>query len=295
MGLPSFVFRQLFVHPPQLSTTLSLKDQTVLITGSNTGIGLEAARQCVRLDAAILILAVRSISKGEAAKADILKTNPTSVTQVEVWNLDQESIKSVIAFGERVQGLPRLDVAVLNTAIFKFDWSVAPETNYESSLQVNHLSTALLTLYLMPVLRKTAKDLNEPTRLTTTSSEVALWTPFKEQNAEKILDHLNNQQYFGPDHLDRYSVTKRLNMFWTRELASRVPGDEVVMNLVNPGTMDTGLHRDGHQTFNGKFLQRFDRLLGRTPEEGGRLVMDGAVVKGKDTHGKYLSEANVVE
>ena len=295
MGLPSFIFRQLFVHPPQLPTTLGLKDQTVLITGSNTGIGLEAARQCVRLDAAILILAVRNVSKGEAAKADILKTNPDSTTRVEVWSLDQESVKSVTAFGERVQGLSRLDIAVLNAAIFKFDWSVASETNFESSLQVNHLSTALLTLYLIPVLRKTGKYLNKPTRLTTTSSEVALWTPFKEQKAEKILDHLNTQQHFGPDHLDRYSVTKLLNMFWTRELASRASGNEVVMNLVNPGTVDTGLHRDGHQTFSGKFLQRFDRLVGRTPEEGGRLVMDGAIVKGEDTHGKYLSEAKVVE
>ena len=198
-------------------------------------------------------------------------------------------------FGKRVQGLPRLDVAILNAAIFKFEYSTSSETGFESSLQVNHLSTSLLTLYLLPVLRKTAKDLKRSTRLTTTSSEVALWTPFKEQKVDKILDHLNNQQYFGPDHLDRYSVTKLLNIFWALELASQVSGDEVIMNLVNPGTLDTGLHRDGQQTFNGKFLQRFDRLLGRTPDEGGRLVMDGAVVKGRDTHGKYLSEAKVVE
>jgi retinol dehydrogenase-12 len=130
MGLPSFIFRRLFVHPPQLPTTLSLKGQTILITGSNTGIGLEAARQCVKLDANILILAVRSISKGEAAKADILQTNTASKTQVEVWNLDQESVKSVTAFGKRVQGLPRLDVAILNAAIFKFEYSTSSETGF---------------------------------------------------------------------------------------------------------------------------------------------------------------------
>jgi retinol dehydrogenase 12 len=295
MGVPSFIFRQLFVHPPQIPPSISLKDQTILITGSNTGIGLEAARQCVKLGANILILAVRNPSKGEAAKADILKSNPESKTQVEVWNVDQESFESVIAFGKRVQELQRLDVAILNAALFKFEWSTSPSTGIESSLQVNHLSTALLTLFLLPVLQKTSRDLKRPTRLTTTSSEVALWTPFKEKKAENILDHLNDQQFSHPDHLDRYSVTKLLNMFWTRELVSRLPGDEVVMNLVNPGSVDTGLHRDGHQTSNGKFMQRFDRILGRTPEEGGRLVMDGAVVKGNDTQGKYLSEAKVVE
>jgi NAD(P)-dependent dehydrogenase (short-subunit alcohol dehydrogenase family) len=295
MGFPSFVFRQIFVHPPQLPPTLSLQGQTILITGSNTGIGLEAARQCVKLEADILILAVRSISKGEAAKTDILKTNPSSHTRVEVWNLDQESIKSVNAFGKRVQTLPRLDVAILNAAVFKFDWSTSPETGFETSLQVNHLSTSLLTLYLLPILQKTSRNLKRPTRLTTTSSEVALWTPFKEREADKILVHLNDQQYFGSDHMDRYSVTKLLNMFWNQELASRISGEEVIINLVNPGSVDTSLHRDGQKTFNGKFLQRFDRILGRTPDEGGRLVMDGAVVKGSDTHGKYLSEAKLVE
>jgi retinol dehydrogenase-12 len=159
MGFPSFVFRQLFVHHPQLPPTLSLKDETVLIIGSNTGMGLEVARQCVKLDASILILAVRNVPKGETAKADILKSNPTSRTQVEVWNLDQESIKSVIAFGKRVQRLPRLDVAILNAAVFKFDWSTSPETGFEPSLQVNHLSTAPLTLYLLPMLQKMLKEL----------------------------------------------------------------------------------------------------------------------------------------
>jgi NAD(P)-dependent dehydrogenase (short-subunit alcohol dehydrogenase family) len=132
MGLPSFIsVNSSFIRLPQLPTTLSLKGQTILITGSNTGIGLEAARQCVKLDANILILAVRSISKGEAAKADILQTNTASKTQVEVWNLDQESVKSVTTFGKRVQGLPRLDVVILNAAIFKFEYSTSSETGFE--------------------------------------------------------------------------------------------------------------------------------------------------------------------
>ncbi len=116
-----------------------------------------------------------------------------------------------------------------------------------------------------------------------------MWTPFKEQKAEKILDRLNDKQFFG-DTMDRYSVTKLINLLWIRELASRVPGEEIIVNLINPGSVDTGLHRDGN-----KFIQSFDRVVGRTPEEGGRLLVDAAVVKGKDTHGKYLSEARVTK
>ncbi|CZR56755.1 related to enoyl-CoA hydratase/isomerase [Phialocephala subalpina] len=287
MTFAGFLFRQAFVHPPQIPSDVTLKDRTVIITGANSGIGLEAARQCVQMKAKTVILAVRSSSKGEAAKKDILSTNPGSSTDVEVWLLDMESFESVLAFGERASKLPSLYIAMLNAGVFKFEWTTSPTSGIESSLQVNHLSTALLSLLLLPVLRKTATDTGHPTRLTITSSEVHMWTPFKEQKAEKILDRLNDKEFFG-DYMDRYSVTKLVNLIFVKELASRVDGEKVVVNLINPGSVDTGLHRDGN-----KLIQTFDRVMGRTPDEGGRLLIDAAVVKGRGTHGLYLSEAKV--
>lgn len=286
---PSFIYRQILVRPPSIPSNISLKDQTVLITGANSGIGLEAARECVRLEAKFLILAVRSISKGEAAKADIINSNPGSATRIEIWELDLESFDSVLAFGKRVQELACLDIAVLNAGVFKFEWSLSPSTGIESSLQVNHLSTALLSLLLLPILRQTAKERERPSRLTFTSSDVHKWTPFNERKAPNILEHLNEKEYFK-DVMDRYSVTKLLNVFWVRELASRVSSQEVVINFFNPGSVDTGLHRDGNA-----FIQTFDRVLGRTSGEGGRLLIDAAVVKSGETHGKYLSEAKLTE
>ena len=41
-------------------------------------------------------------------------------------------------------------------------------------------------------------------------------------------------------------------------------------------------------------LKWFDRTFGKTPEEGGRLVIDAAVVKGAETLGKFLSEAKLL-
>lgn len=105
MTFAGYLLRQVFVHPPQLPETLDLQGQTILITGANSGIGLEAARQCARLGATTLILAVRTIAKGEEAKANILKTSPKSKTDVQVWALDLESFDSVLAFGKRAQGL----------------------------------------------------------------------------------------------------------------------------------------------------------------------------------------------
>lgn len=178
---------------------------------------------------------------------------------------------------------------MLNAGIFKFDWTTSSSSGIESSLHVNHLSTALLSLLLLPVLRKTASAARHPTRLTVTSSEVHMWTPFKEKKAEKILERLNDKQFFN-DTMDRYSVSKLVSLMWMRELASRVSGDTVTINLINPGSVDTGLHKDGN-----KIIQTFDRVVGRTPEEGGRLLIDAAVVKGEDTHGQYLSEAKITK
>jgi len=42
--------------------------KTIIVVGSNTGLGKEAVRHFVRLNASKVIIAVRSISKGKAAQ-----------------------------------------------------------------------------------------------------------------------------------------------------------------------------------------------------------------------------------
>ena len=58
-----------------------------MVTGSNVGLGLEAARWFVKLDAAKVILAVRTIEKGEEAKRSI-EASTKRKGVVEVWPLD---------------------------------------------------------------------------------------------------------------------------------------------------------------------------------------------------------------
>jgi NAD(P)-dependent dehydrogenase (short-subunit alcohol dehydrogenase family) len=63
------LYSQLLVKIPEQTSDFS--NQTVIVTGSNTGLGLEAARLLIRLNASKVILAVRTISKGEAAARSI--------------------------------------------------------------------------------------------------------------------------------------------------------------------------------------------------------------------------------
>ncbi|CAD6592413.1 MAG: hypothetical protein ASARMPREDX12_006073 [Alectoria sarmentosa] len=93
----AFLRSQLFSIPPY--PTKKFTDQTIIVTGSNAGLGLEASRHFVRLDAAKVILAVRNLEKGEAAKQSIEEsTGRTGV--VEVWQLDLAHYESVKDFSK---------------------------------------------------------------------------------------------------------------------------------------------------------------------------------------------------
>ena len=237
MTLIGSVLRQ-FVSIPSLPLTLRLEGQTVLITGGNTGLGLATARKCVGLGAERVILAVRSMAKGDTAKTSIQQSHPSSLTKIDVWDVDLQSFESVLAIGKRAATLPRLDVALLNAGVFKFEWSTSTN-GFETGLQVNHLATALLALTLLPTLKKTARNIGRPSRLTFTSAETHMFTKFVEQSAENSIKQLNKEDMYK-DAMDRYCVTKLLNVFWARELASRTRHSEVIVNYFNPGAVDTG-------------------------------------------------------
>lgn len=147
--------------------TQSFTGQTVIVTGSNTGLGLEAARHFVRLDAARVILAVRSLKKGEEAKASIeATTNRKNV--VKVWQIDMSNYDSVKAFAVKCSSLERLDVVVANAGVLKNTYEAAEGT--EITIAVNVIGTFLLVLNILPMLRKSSAKTGQISRVTITSS-----------------------------------------------------------------------------------------------------------------------------
>lgn len=72
---------------------VSLSGKTLLITGSNSGIGLAFVNILPTLGLSHLIMAVRSVEKGEAAAAPIRRAYPDCI--IEVWNLDMLSYSSI--------------------------------------------------------------------------------------------------------------------------------------------------------------------------------------------------------
>jgi retinol dehydrogenase 12 len=114
-------------------TVVDLRGRTVIVTGSNVGLGLEAAKRFYAMNPARLILAVRTISKGEDAKKVILepgkKEGPygtvKSETNIEVWALDLSSFESVRKFAKKCEDeLERIDILLENAAVQVGDWSI---------------------------------------------------------------------------------------------------------------------------------------------------------------------------
>ncbi|RWA10838.1 hypothetical protein EKO27_g4263 [Xylaria grammica] len=153
-GLRRFIYSQLFVIPK--SPNHSFAGQTIVVTGANSGLGLESARYFYKLGGAKLILAVRTVSKGEAAKEDIVKTvrnRNDGISAIEVWDVDFSSTESVLAFIQRVKGLSRVDVLLCNAGVNFKQYQL--DEGIERSMQINVLNTFLLALSSLPKMRQT--------------------------------------------------------------------------------------------------------------------------------------------
>ena len=153
------------MHLPIPST--SFAGQTVIVTGSNTGLGFEAARHFVRLEASKVILAVRSTAAGEeAAKSIHTSTGRNGVC--EVWQVDMGNWNSVKAFVKRAEGLEGLDVVVENAGVAKLEWSQME--GIETTVAVNVVGTFLMAMSLLPILRSKAKKIGATPKLVIVSS-----------------------------------------------------------------------------------------------------------------------------
>jgi retinol dehydrogenase 12 len=142
--------------------------KTIIITGANVGLGLEAARHFVRLNAAKVILACRSSSKGEAAKLNIEATTKRKDI-VEVWTVDLNSYQSVKDFCRQAEGLERIDIVIENAGI-AIPTYVEIE-GMESTIQTNVISTFLMALLLLPILRTSAEKHGIVPRLVIVASD----------------------------------------------------------------------------------------------------------------------------
>ena len=194
-------FYQQLIYTPKFPKA-DLTGQTIIVTGSNVGLGLDAAQHFVRLNAAKVILAVRTESKGEDAKRTIINALGADSSRVEVWKLDMSSDQSVKNFADRVNQLDRLDAVVENAGVMSTEWKMLEGD--ESHIKVNVNSTVLLALLVLPKLRESGRKYKREGHLVLVGSDLHLMAKFKERNVKDktLFEALNSEQ--DSDISDRY-------------------------------------------------------------------------------------------
>ncbi|KAF4981745.1 hypothetical protein FZEAL_2547 [Fusarium zealandicum] len=286
-GVGSTLLSNLFITLPYPEETPVLSDKTIIVTGSNTGLGLEASRHLLRLGVGKLIMAVRNLDKGEKARAELLQSSQQHSDTIEVWHLDMSSYDSVKNFAARANDtLLRLDTVLANAGMMATKFSVAEDN--ERTITVNVVSTFLLLLLLLPKLRQSPF----PGKFVIPNSAMHYWAPIKELIPEEkpgtIFSRLNDPE--KAIMASRYEVSKLIALYLTRELAARITASDkptAIVNTPNPNYCKSELLRDVQTPAPPDFLAR-------TTEMGSRALVHG-VLAGLESNGQYLTNCHVQE
>ena len=255
--------------------TSSLQDRVVVVTGANVGIGFETAAS-VAARGGTAVLVCRDRAKGDRAVDAIRQRSAGG--RVELVHLDLADFASVRGCAEELQTRwDRLDVLVNNAGGFWTQRQVT-EQGFEQTFGVNHLGPFLLTQLLLDRLRSSA-----PSRIVNVSSIGHRFV--RSMN----WDDLELER--GYDAAVAYGQSKLANILFTRELARRLPADVVTANVCHPGSVRTGLGRDGDATgFMGTVVFGLLRPFYLSPARGAKtsIYLSTAPEVAGQTGGYYV-------
>lgn len=211
---------------------MKIMEKICLITGANSGIGLETAAKMSAMNFRV-VLAVRDIAKGKNAADHIAKA--TGNTNLEVIPLDLSSLKSIRGASEEIKAkYGRLDVLVNNAGIYRTIYGKT-EDGFEAVYAVNYLGHFLLTNLLLDLLRLTAQQ-NKDVRIINISSygyKNSQGLNFKEPLVDS--DHFDSNRAYGDSKLSL--------IYFTMELNRRFHKEGITSFALNPGTVRTNLVR----------------------------------------------------
>ena len=249
--------------------------KTAVVTGGNSGIGFETARELARRGWRVIITGQDAAKLRAAAEA----IGPAASVQVA----DFASFAEVRGLGAALNSEPRIDVLVNNVGVALSRQRQSRDGN-DMMLQVNHLSSFLLTSLLLDKLKASA-----PARIVNVSSRM-------HRNARDFgFDDFQFARSYGV--AKAYSRTKLYNVLFTRELARRLAGSGVTANALHPGMIQTDIGKDGDLRGIAGFLwPLLQRLNGRPIGEASRMPVHLATAPELEgVTGKYFTTGRAAE
>jgi NAD(P)-dependent dehydrogenase (short-subunit alcohol dehydrogenase family) len=247
----------------------ALHGKVAIVTGANTGIGLESARELARKGAEVVVCA-RSKAKGEAAVAAIKKSIARPDANVYFMQLDLASLVSVEEFSKDFLALDKpIDILLLNAGIMKSPGEafVGKKMSYGFEMtrdgfegHIGKPFTCLLCLlncrfYLTLSTPSSLEGVNHighfyltnllENKLKQSSSRVVAVSSCANVNSypEGIRYDLWRER--GADYEDghAYGQSKLANILFAQHLAKRLSADGVTAYSCHPGVIKTELSR----------------------------------------------------
>jgi len=210
-------------------TTENIPDQSnkiVIVTGANSGIGYEAARAIARKGARV-IMACRSLEKGEAAAAQIRRENPQG--ELILKQLDLANLSSVRNFAtEFLAEYKQLDILINNAGVMAIPYRKTRD-GFEMQFGTNHLGHFALTGLLIELLKNTPNS-----RVVTVSSYAHI---IGKINFDDLNSERSYQKWLA------YGQSKLANLLFAYELQRRSAknGNNPISIAVHPGYAATNL------------------------------------------------------
>lgn len=267
----------------------SLDGQTIVITGGNVGLGYEAALDCARRGAHV-VMGCRNLNKGQEAAHSIqdaiAKDAPSPL--VDCLELDLSQLASVRAFASQVkQKYKQIDAVVCNAGVWvPMEQEKKTPDGLEVHFGVNHLAHFELT--------RSLKDHLQNSRIIFVASSLAKsgQLDFDSQDFVKQGRTVSDgKKSFAPT---AYCDSKLMNILCCKHLATLLPSS-VTTYAVCPGFCRSSLSRNVDVPVLGRILMvPLMRLVQRTTVQGAQNIVFTVIAdKGKLQSGAVYSDGVV--
>jgi len=198
-----------------------LAGRIALVTGANSGLGLESAR-ALAAKGAMVVLACRSLAKAEQARQQLLADAPA---QINVLELDLADLSSVArAAAELAERYQQIDLLLNNAGVMAPPRTLTAQ-GFELQFGVNHLGHYALTRLLLPLLRAS------------TSPRAVQVTSGAQYFGRIEFDDLQGERRY--DRWQAYGQSKLANVVFAQELQRREP--QLLSAAAHPGLARTNL------------------------------------------------------
>jgi NAD(P)-dependent dehydrogenase (short-subunit alcohol dehydrogenase family) len=241
-------------------TEVNIPDQTgkvAIVTGANSGIGYEMAR-ALAAKGATVILACRSMDKGNAALEQLKKAHPNA--NAELMQLDLADLSSVRSFAEKFLAQhDQLHILINNAGVMMIPGRQETADGFEMQFGTNHLGHFALTGLLIETILRTSGA-----RVVTVSSGAHTMGKVE-------FDNLNAEKSYSRTRV--YGLSKLANLLFTYELQRKfeAAGAEAIATASHPGWTATNL-----QQHSGLF-RLLNPIMAMKPPQGALPTLYAAV------------------